>query len=245
MIGLDTADIHALTNADRAVIADILGLNRFSFRVCEKVGAQTLRSWLVSEGGTQADFPSPTTEGEISDCPVLVRSHLSSTLAESPAFPVRSLWDELLPFPISAWGAPTTVDFAGATESDCRDWWDASVLARAAFDEFQMRLFSAEISVVRLADGLGQEILLFFHAVRRRFLEQGRLVPFEDVPVGDFSGLKKHAASFQYLDFIFPKREFYPEQLAEIGSQLRHSEANRPVCMPENAAEALSAPFPL
>lgn len=245
MIGLENWEVLPLTPEDREAIQGIFGLNRFCFQYVEKVGSQTVRLWNVASAQTQAVFPSPSSDLADSDSPVLLRTHLAHQLAESPLYASAGLWDELLPFPLSAWGASSAVELSGKTESSSLPWWQAAVQARVAFEEFQARLFSAEISVVRFKGASEQEMVLFFHAVRKRFLVLGKLQPVEGTDWAKLPDLEKLAASFQRLELSFSLKETFPAQWQEVTSQLRSEPREASVCLAQPSPQSISTPLPL
>lgn len=224
MTGIGGHTVHALEACDRRSLLEILGLADFAFHFQERVGNQVLRSWQVQGARCIAAFPLPMEIIE-SDRPLLVRTHLSHTLAERPFVSNASLWEELLPFPFHLWGDPPGAEASGGTESTDPAWLEAGRSLRNGFSRLEARLHSAEISVLRFASE-SAHLELFFHCVRKRFVRSGRLETVED-SAADFGHL---AASFQTLTVqTGPAKPTLPEQVraieAAIGAALDSASA--------------------
>jgi hypothetical protein len=234
-----------LSETDQNSLLVLFGLDRFSFVYLEKTGSQTVRSWKVTGSEiVEAAYPLEEENAELS-LPVLVRTHLPRQLTESPAFARGGLWETWLPFPFHTWGCAPTVEFAPQTRSDNADWWNSCVHARTAFEKFQERLFSAEISVVHFTGDTHPGLTLFFHSVRKRFLTAGKLVPLEGKSGSAFPHFEKMAAGYQKFEFHFPQKASLPEQLVEVIQQLLAETPEswaRPI---ERPGSGVSTPFPL
>ncbi len=203
MIGIDGWDIAPLQEKDRAAVLAVLGLDRFVFAYQERVGAQLLRSWIVEGATSEAFFPMANGDAaQADDLPLLIRTHLPKELAEQPLFAGQDLWEELVPFPFRLWGALSTPEASGGLESADKTWLQAGLDLRAVFQKLQDRLFAAEISLLTLVPVEGEPLTLFFHCVRRRFLNLGRVASAE--PLAETSDLSKLAASFQRITLAIP-----------------------------------------
>ncbi len=208
--------MNGLTELDRWKLLELLGLTSFPFRYEERLGPQLIRSWICSENGVEAQFPGAPLP--VSPLPTLVRAHTAPFLSEAVLFKNRSLWAECLPFPFSSWAESYGAEASGEISSLDEPWWAATQRLRSSFQALEEKIFSCEVTHLHIErPGNVPATSLFFHCVRRKYLEIRKLDALEASSVGE----TPVASRYQALHLHSPQEADFVSQVDSLCSAIR------------------------